>query len=451
MEPTTGYAMLGDESIAYQIIGDGPTDLIIAVGWWGSFDTDWDEPNIRAFFLQLARFSRVIRFDRRGIGASDPVPLDALPPWESLADEIEAVMDAVGSEAAVIIAAGNSGPAGALFAATRPDRTTGLILWHTSVRSLWDVAYPIGATAEEIAARLEALLEGWGSGGMVELAFPSRVGDPGFQRFFAKMQRTGASPSAMQKYLEAEATSDGRALLPTITVPTLVLHRTDSPATPIEHGRYMAEHIPNARLVEIPGGDVAPYWEYPELFIAAVEEFVAGTQSAREPDRQLATVMFTDIVDSTRRAEELGDRRWQALLDRHNEIAKQSVTDQAGRWIRSTGDGILATFVGPGRAIAGATSLQGGIANLDLHIRTGIHTGEIEVRGDDIGGIAVHLAARVMAEARADEILVSRTVKDLVVGSELTFEDRGVHSLKGIDESWQLFAVQMDGAGEASG
>jgi class 3 adenylate cyclase len=230
-------------------------------------------------------------------------------------------------------------------------------------------------------------------------------------------------------------------VLPTITVPTLVLHRSDSPAMPIEFGRYMAEHIPNARLVELPGGDVAPYWEYPELFIAAVEEFVTGTQPAGEPDRQLATVMFTDIVDSTRKAEELGDRRWQALLDRHNEIAKQSVTDQAGRWIRSTGDGILATFVGPGRAIVGATSFRGAIAGLDLHIRTGIHTGEIEVRGDDVGGIAVHLAARVMAEAQADEILVSRTVKDLVVGSELAFEDRGVHSLKGIDESWQLFAV----------
>jgi class 3 adenylate cyclase len=276
---------------------------------------------------------------------------------------------------------------------------------------------------------------------MIDIAYPSRVGDPGFKQFVAKVQRAGASPTAMRKYLEANAIADARALLPTITVPTLVLHRTNSPVIPIEHGRYMAEHIPGARLVELPGGDLAPYWEYPELFIGAVEDFVAGAQPAGDPDRQLATVMFTDIVDSTRRAEELGDRYWQALLDRHHEIAKQSVKDHSGRWIRSTGDGILATFTGPGRAIVGAATLRGGLAGIDLHIRTGIHTGEIEIRGDDVGGIAVHLAARIMSEAGADEILVSRTVKDLVVGSDLVFEDRGAHSLKGIGEEWQLFAV----------
>jgi pimeloyl-ACP methyl ester carboxylesterase len=441
MEPTTGYALLDDQHIAYQIIGDGPIDIILTVGWWAPFDTDWDEPNIRAFFQQLARFSRVIRFDRRGIGASDPVPLDALPPWESLADEIEAVMDAVGSERAVIVSAGDSGPAGALFAATRPGRTIGLILFHTTVRTLEDHDYPFGISAEESEAQLGAILEHWGSGMMIDIAYPSRVGDPGFMQFVAKVQRAGASPTAMRKYLEANAIADARALLPTITVPTLVLHRTNSPVIPIEHGRYMAEHIPGARLVELPGGDLAPYWEYPELFIGAVEDFVAGAQPAGDPDRQLATVMFTDIVDSTRRAEELGDRYWQALLDRHHEIAKQSVKDHSGRWIRSTGDGILATFTGPGRAIVGAATLRGGLAGIDLHIRTGIHTGEIEIRGDDVGGIAVHLAARVMSEAHADEILVSRTVKDLVVGSDITFQDRGVHSLKGIGEGWQLFAV----------
>lgn len=441
MEPTTGYAQLGDQHVAYQIIGDGPTDLIVTAGWWSPFDVEWEEPSIRAFYQQMARFARVIRLDRRGMGASDPVPLDALPPWESLADEIEAVMDAVGSERALILAAGSAGPAAALFAASHPERTDGLILWHTTVRWLRDADYPFGSTAEESRAQAEAFQQVWGTGGMIESVFPSRAGDPEFKKFYAKVERATTSPAAIGRYLAAESLADGRAVLPTIAVPTLVVHRTDSALLSVEHGRYLADHIDGARLVEIPGGDSAPYWEHPELTIAAVEEFLGATETTTAVDRQLATVMFTDIVGSTNKAESLGDRRWQALLDHHHEIAKQSVKDHSGRWIRSTGDGILATFVGPGRAIVGASTLRGGLTGIDLHIRTGIHTGEIEIRGNDVGGIAVHLAARVMAEAQADEILVSRTVKDLVVGSDIAFQDRGVHSLKGIGEDWQLFAV----------
>jgi class 3 adenylate cyclase/pimeloyl-ACP methyl ester carboxylesterase len=441
MDPTTGYAALDDEQIAYQIIGDGPVDIVVNAGWWSPFDVEWEEPSIRSFYQQLARFARVIRFDRRGIGASDPIPLDALPPWESLSDEIGAVMDAVGSERAFIIAAGSAGPGGALFAATHPEHTAGLILAHTTVRWMWDDDYPFGWRLEDQAAFAETAAEEWGSGTNLAASFPSRVDDPEFPKYYARVERATTSPRAIARYLAAETATDGRSVLPSITVPTLVLHRTDSPMLPLEHGRYLAEHIPGASMVEIPGGDAAPYWEHPDLFVAAVEEFVSGDTAWAPVDRQLATVMFTDIVDSTRTAGSLGDRRWQAVLDRHQEIAKQTVSTHAGRFIRSTGDGMLATFTGPGRAIVGATDLLASMSSIELHTRTGIHTGEIEVRGGDVGGIAVHLAARVMAEAKADEILVSRTVKDLVVGSDIAFADRGVHTLKGIDDPWQLYAV----------
>ena len=257
-------------------------------------------------------------------------------------------MDAVDSDEAVILAAGNSGPAGALFAASRPERTRGLILFHTTVRSLEDDDYPIGMSEEEHAGFLEFLDREWGAGGMIDVFFPSRVNDAAFKDFFARQQRATTSPTAIRAYIEAESRSDGRALLPAISVPTLVLHRSASPAIPITHGRYMAEHIPDATLVEVPGGDVGPYWEHPDIIISAIERFVSGIEAAVEPDRQLATVMFTDIVDSTRRAEVLGDRRWHALLERHNEIARQAVADQAGHTVKSTGDGILATFAGPG-------------------------------------------------------------------------------------------------------
>ena len=442
MEPTTGYAELGDERIAYQIIGDGPVDLVVTAGWWSPFDIEWEEPSIRAFFLQLARFARVIRFDRRGVGASDPIPLDALPPWESFTDEIEAVMDAVGSEQAVLLAAGNAGPAGALFAAIRPERCSGLILFQTTVRYGYAEGYEFGLTPEEQQAWYETTRESWGTGSMIDSLFPSRASDPSFQQFYARVERATTSPKAIAKYMEHEMDLDARAVLPTVAVPTIVLHRANSPTIGIEHARYMADHIPGATLVELPGGDVTPYWEHPELSIAAIEDFIGGTHPSTAVDRQLATVMFTDIVDSTRKAEELGDRRWQALLDRHHEIAKQMVSAHFGHWIRSTGDGMLATFAGPGRAIVSATDLLMAIAGIDIHLRTGIHTGEIEISGGDVGGIAVHLAARVMAEARADEILVSRTVKDLVVGSELAFQDRGIHSLKGIGDDWHLYAVE---------
>lgn len=441
MERSTGYAELGGQRIAYEVIGDGAIDLILNTGWFNTFDVEWDDPHARAYLQQMARFARLIRFDRRGVGASDPIPPDALPPWEALSDEIEAVMDAAGSDQAVVFAGGTAAPAAALFAASRPERAVGLVLFHATVRLLGDDTYPFGLSEEEHDQMLQLLGQEWGTGRFFATLFPSRAGDPEFVELLAKSERATTSPTQIRRYIEADASSDGRAVLPLITVPTLVLHRSDSPALPIEHGRYIVEHVPNGTLVELPGGDIAPFYEYPELSLAAIEEFLSALGPASEPDRQLATVLFTDIVESTRKAEELGDRRWQELLDRHNEVARQTVEALSGRWVRFTGDGVLATFPGPGRAIVGADRLQTEISTVGLHIRTGIHTGEVEIRGGDVGGIAVHLAARVMEQADTDEILVSRTVKDLVVGSDLQFIDRGVHTLKGIDESWHLFAV----------
>lgn len=441
MERTTSYADLDGQRIAYEVVGGGAVDFVLNTGWLNTFDAEWDDPYSRAFLSQWGRFGRLIRFDRRGVGASDPIPVDALPPWESLSDEIEAVMDAAGSEQAVVVAGGTAAPAAAFFVASRPERTRGLVLFQATVRLLADDDYPFGMTADEHEQMLELLSQEWGTGRFILSMMPSRAGDPEFLEYLARVERSTATPTLIRRYIEADASADGRAMLPLITAPTLVLHRTGSPGLPIEHGRYVAEHIPNARLVELPGADIAPMYEYPELTLAAVEDFAAEIEPAGAPDRQLATVLFTDIVGSTRKAEELGDRRWQELLDRHNEIARQTVQNHAGRWVRSTGDGMVATFQGPGRAIVGAGRLRAGAVAVGLHIRTGIHTGEVEIRGVEVGGIAVHLAARVMETASPDEILVSRTVKDLVVGSDLQFEDRGIRTLKGIDDAWQLYAV----------
>jgi class 3 adenylate cyclase len=441
MEPTTGYARLGNDRIAYQVIGDGPVDIVLTTGTWGAFDVEWEDPGIRLFYQQMATYSRLIRFDRRGCGASDPIPLDALPPWESFADEIECVMDAVGSDQAAILAAAGAGPAGLMFAATRPERVKALILYQTTVRYLWDEDYPIGVPQEEWDQGAAEMQEGWGTGAMLDLVFPSRAGDERFRTWYAKLQRAISSPTVIAKYQEAERDVDARSLLSATTVPTLVIHRTDSEWSPIAHGQYMAEHIEGAKLVELPGADLAPYWDRPELTLDAIEEFVTGERREAPRKRQLATLVFTDIVDSTKKAEELGDRRWHVLIELHDDTSRDLIERNAGHLVKTTGDGILATFDGPGRAIRSAGILQDELARVDLEIRIGIHTGEIEIRDSDIGGIAVHLASRIMDMAGAGEILVSSTVHDLVVGSDLSFDDRGPHTLKGIEGEWELYSV----------
>jgi class 3 adenylate cyclase/pimeloyl-ACP methyl ester carboxylesterase len=442
VERTTGYARIGPDRIAYEVFGSGPVDLVLTAGSFGAFDTDWEDPGAELFFRRLASFARVIRFDRRGTGASDPLPLDALPPWESFLEELEWVMNEVGSERAAVMTSYDAGPMGMLFAATRPEHTTALILVNSSAKYIATDDYPEGMSEQAANELIETMSDRWGSDQHVLLQVPSRAGDERFRTWYAKKTRTIAGPAAAAAYFRKGLSADARALLPAIRVPTLVLHRAAYRFAPISLGRYVAEHIEGAKFVELPGSDGPLYWEHPEASLEAIQEFLTGVAPSAPIDRVLATVLYTDIVDSTRRLDEMGDARWREVLDMHDDLARRLLEATGGRLIKTTGDGVLATFDGPGRAIRFATSFRQQLEPIAVRLRTGIHTGEVEIRGNDVGGLAVHLAARIMAFAGAGEILVSRTVKDLVVGSDLSFADHGTHQLKGIEGEWQLLAVR---------
>ena len=444
MEPKTGYADLDGQQIAYQVIGDGPVDIVTAPAWFSAFDIEWQEPQIREWFERLGSFARIIRFDRRGSGASDPPTDDILPPWEAFAEDIACVMDAVGSEDAFVWGDGEAGPVAIMFAATHPERVRGLILFHTSARFIADDGYEFGMPAEYIGEILEQMVKDWGTGQYVADMVPSRSDDPAFVSWMARLMRGPASPAAVRRYMDASVAADVREILPTIEQPTLVMHPRDGSFMGIEHAEYLAEHLPDAKLALLAGPpDVYPTFAFADQTVSEIQRFVTGAAPAPRVDRALATVLFTDIVGSTERASEVGDHQWRRLLDRHDETVRRDISTHAGRLIKNTGDGILATFDGPGRAVGFASALRADLDNLGLSIRTGIHTGEVESRNGDIGGLAVHLGARIMAAAGAGEILVSRTVKDLVIGSSIAFEDRGVHSLKGIDGEWQLYAAAV--------
>jgi class 3 adenylate cyclase len=439
VQPETRYAWLGQDRIAYQVFGQGPPDLVMAINV--TVDVVWEDPGAALWLRTLASFSRVIFFDRRGSGASDPLPPDPLPPWESYAEELDAVMDAVGSQRAAFLADLVDGPTALLFAGTRPERTSALILVHTTAKYVASDDYPIGVPIEVAEALLAQMDQLWGTDAIAAIWVPSRAGDERFRRWFAKVQRAGGSPRGALASLRAVLELDVRPILPLIQAPTLVLHRRDFQVIPIEHGRYLAEHIPGAKLVELPGADLTFVWDTPELALDLIEEFLTGVHRIPEPKRVLATVLFTDIVGSTERARELGDRRWRRLLDVHDELAHRVVEEWGGRLVKTTGDGLLATFDGPGRGIRCAAALRDELRRIGLQIRAGLHTGEVELRDHDVGGIAVHIAARVMALAGPGEILTSRTIRDLVAGSGISVDDRGLHALKGLDETWQLFAI----------
>jgi class 3 adenylate cyclase len=442
VQPETSYARLGEDRVAYQVLGDGPPDLVLTMGAFGHVDVQWEDPATALFLRRLASFSRLIQFDRRGTGASDPLPDDAGPPWEAYADEVTAVMDATGSrQAALMATTAEAGPMALFFAATRPERTSALIVANASARYVAAADYPIGFPPEVAEATIARVEETWGTAATVANAIPSRAGDERFRRWIAKVQRSIASPKTVHSSLHALFDVDVRHLLPLIQAPTLVLHRRSFPLLPIEHGRYLAEHIPQATLVELPGSDGPLVWEEPEVTLGHIERFLTGVRPPAPPTRVLATVLFTDIVDSTERAAELGDRRWRQLLDTHDELAARLVERWGGRLVKTTGDGILATFDGPGRAIGCATALREQLQEVGIRLRAGLHAGEVELRDGDVGGIAVHIAARVLAAAGAGEVVVSRTVRDLVVGSEVALEDRGSRRLKGVEGDWQLYAV----------
>jgi class 3 adenylate cyclase len=439
--PETRYAKVGDDRVAYQVFGDGPIDLVYLPVHGDCIDVRWEWPPYADFLARIASFSRVIQFDRRGMGGSDPVPTDRVPTWELWVDDALAVLDAVKSERAAVLGTVDAGPVAALFAATQPDRTHSLILANTAARFVADDDYPWGQRGLEPQLLTKQLEETWGTRAFYNLWITDQATNEAFCRWSSKMNRLACSPKEAAAYSRFLEGTDIRATLSSIRVPTLVLHRRDSRWINLAQGRHLAEHIAGARFVEIPGSDEAiaamPY----EEGVAEIEEFLTGARSVEPSTRVLAAVLFTDIVDSTAQASRLGDVRWSQVLDSHDSVARTVTARHGGRLVKLTGDGILATFDGPGRAIQAAIAFREALAPLGIEIRAGLHTGEIELREGDIGGIGVHVAARVLEQARPGDVVVSGAVPMLVAGSTITFEDRGDHELKGVPGNWRLFAV----------
>jgi class 3 adenylate cyclase len=408
--------------------------------WMSQVEHLWEEPSAARFFERLASFSRLIMYDRRGAGLSDPIVEPVT--LEEQVDDLLAVMDAVGSERAALTATLEGGAMACMFAGTHPERTTALALYAMFPRTTRaEGGYEWAQTEEERAPRSDAILENWGDGSVAHVLAPSRAQDDRFVEWFGKLQRLASSPRSARIINDAIGRMDVRAILPTIRVPTLVMHRKDDAFLDIRHSRYVAEHIPGARFVELPPGDNLFAGGNDEEILGEVEEFLTGARHQPEPDRILATVLFTDIVGSTERAAALGDSEWRTLLGRHDQLVRAQLAVHRGREIKATGDGFLATFDGPARAIRCALDIGEAVGEADIQVRAGLHTGECEVIGDDVGGLAVHIGARVMGAANAGEVLCSSTVKDLVVGSGLEFEDRGERELKGVPGAWRLFAV----------
>jgi class 3 adenylate cyclase len=443
VRPTTKFVKLGNDRIGYQVLGDGPMDLVLLTGMSSHIDLRWEEPLNEYFLHRLASFSRLILFDRRGTGVSDPVAFDHLPTWEQWADDMRVVFDAVGSERAAIVASLDGGPMAMLFAATYPERTAALVLAHTAAKYVRAEDYPHGWAPDVAEQLLHMVEELWGTEGFVSIAAPSRSQDEGFRQRYGRYLRAAARPREAAAQLRNLLSADVRHVLPLIRCPTLVLNRSGYRLVTTDHARYLVEHIPDAKLVEMQGSDGVLVTEHAGEILDRIEEFLSRIPGGAVPDRVLATVLFTDIVSSTDLAASMGDRRWKAVLETHDEITRDQVARFQGRLIESTGDGVLATFDRPGRAIRAARAIQESIRALGIDIRAGLHAGEIELRegGHRVGGIAVHTAARVTAIAAPGEILVSSTVKDLMAGSGVEFRDRGLHDLKGVPGAWQVFAV----------
>jgi class 3 adenylate cyclase len=435
--PKTRYVKSGDGHLAYQVCGDGPIDLVYLVAWASHVEENWKSPSFPRLARSLASFSRLIVFDLRGTGLSDPVAISDMTSLERWMDETMVVLDAVGSERAALVGSGGGGHLAALFAATHPDRATALVLHRTAARFTSAPDYPWGLAPELVPGYLDQIEREWGTGSFLARNLGLRGVKPEMREQLARVERYVAGPSTWRAAMRMALESDIRGVLSSIAVPTLVAHQAGDSFTPVEHSNYLAEHVPGARFVEVPS-----LLADPEALAGALAEFLTGAPQALPSDRVLATVLFTDIVDSTQRATAVGDRRWHEILDAYDAAASRALGEFRGRQVKTTGDGTLATFDGPARAIRCATALSDSVQELDLQIRAGIHTGEIETRGEDIAGIAVHVGQRISSLACAGEVLVSRTVKDLVAGSGLAFADRGSHALKGIPDEWQVYSVE---------
>ncbi len=437
--PATKYAKSGDINIAYQSLGKGEMDLICVMGWVSNVEYIWEEPTVSSFLNRLASFSRLIIFDKRGTGLSDRVP--EMPTLEDRMDDVRAVMDAVGSKKAFLLGISEGGSMCALFAATYPERTSGLILYGSFAKRIWDPEYPWAPTARERQKFFHDISEGWG--GVLDIATiaPSMKNDERFTKWWATYLRRSASPGDAMAFAKMNTDIDIRNILPSIYVPALVLHRKGDLDSNIEEARYIARKIPKAKLVEFGGIDHLPWVGESHLILDEIELFLTGTLKETDAERILATVLFTDIVGSTQQAMELGDTRWRYSLESHNAVVRKELERYRGREIKTTGDGFFAVFDGPARAIKCACAIADGVQQVGIKIRTGLHTGECEILGEDLGGVAVHIGARVMSQAEASEVLVSSTVKNLVAGSGIQFKSKGKYTLKGVPGEWELYTV----------
>ncbi len=440
--PATRYAKSGDVHIAYGVMeSEGPFDLVYVPTFLGALEHYWAYAETAAFFDRLAECGRLALFDRRGTGMSD-VPEGRGFTLEDQMDDVLAVMDAAGIERAGLFAQLEGCMMAVLFAGTHPDRVSSLGLYCPFARLTRAEGYPFGLTAEERSEQLiEPTLSAWGEGNRAPEIAPSLANDPEFAEWLGKLERLTGGPGTMRRQMEHGSDTDVRAILPQVRVPTLILSRPGTPFYDPGHARYVAERIPGAQLKELPGKDVFVAGGDTEPLVSELEEFFTGTRRVRAPERVLATVLFTDIVGSTQRAAELGDSGWRQILDRHNDLVRRQLARHQGREVKTIGDGFLATFDGPARGVRCATEIAEEVRRLGIEIRAGLHTGECEVVGDDVAGMAVNIGARVSSLAGPGEVLVSGTVKDLVFGSELEFADRGEHELKGVPGSWRLYEV----------
>jgi class 3 adenylate cyclase len=439
--PETQYVTIGDADVAYQVFGEGPRDVLVGNSLGGHVDVLWQVPDEAEFLTQLSRFSRVLHMDRRGCGASDSLALNAVPTWEEFAEDLTAVLDAANSTVTDIIAVNEVGPMAILFAAMHPERVGSLILINTAARYIEADDYTIGVAPAALDAIIESIAASWGSEEMAATTNPARAHDREFIKGVARQFRASATPRTAASQLRYFlASMDVRTFLPLVQAPTLVLQVRDSPFIVLSHGQYLAEHIPGATFIEMPGGDMNP--PYGPEAVSDIAEFLTGERVEVDPERILATVLLSDIVGSTERAASLGDKRWRSLLDAHDGIVRSQIRRFRGREINTTGDGFVVSFDGPARAVHCAQAIVSATRANGIDVRVGLHTGECEVRGDDLGGLAVHIAARIAALAKTQEIFVSGTLKDLVIGSGIEFEDRGERELRGVPGTWKLFAVK---------